>query len=88
MLIKDQWRLLQATIFRSVYERYGHILHDEGAFLIEGRVEQTIKKGFAFLVHRIESLQDVLFEARVPVPRVASSPGAFLRSGRRSRKAS
>jgi len=40
MLIKDQWRLLQATIFRSVYERYGHILHDEGAFLIEGRVEQ------------------------------------------------
>jgi error-prone DNA polymerase len=87
LLIEDEWGLLQATIFRSVYERYGDILHHEGAFLVEGRVEQTIEKGFAFLVHRIESLRDVLFEARMPVPRVASSPGAFLRAGRRSRKA-
>jgi error-prone DNA polymerase len=87
LLLEDEWGLLQATIFRSVYERCGDILHHEGAFLIEGRVEQTIEKGFAFLVHRIESLRDILFEARVPVPRVASSPGAFLRAGRRSRKA-
>ena len=87
LLIEDEWGLLQATIFRSVYERCGDILHHEGAFLIEGRVEQTIEKGFAFLVHRIESLRDVLLEARVPVPRVASAPGAFLRAGRRSRKA-
>jgi error-prone DNA polymerase len=87
LLLEDEWGLLQATIFRSVYERCGDILHHEGAFLIEGRVEQTIEKGFAFLVHRIESLRDILLEARVPVPRVASSPGAFLRAGRRSRKA-
>ena len=87
LLIEDEWGLLQATIFRSVYERCGDILHHEGAFLIEGRVEQTIEKGFAFLVHRIESLRDILLDARVPVPRVASSPGAFLRAGRRSRKA-
>jgi error-prone DNA polymerase len=87
LLVEDEWGLLQATIFRSVYERYGHVLHDEGAFLLEGRVEQTIKKGFAFLVHRIKSLQEVLIDARVPVPRVASAPGAFLRAGRRSRKA-
>jgi error-prone DNA polymerase len=87
LLIEDQWGLLQATIFRSVYERYGHVLHDEGAFLVEGRVEQTIKKGFAFLVHRVRSLQDMLNDARVPVPQVASAPGAFLRAGRRSRKA-
>ena len=87
LLIEDQWGLLQATIFRSVYERYGHVLHDEGAFLVEGRVEQTIKKGFAFLVHRVRSLQDMLLDARVPVPRVVSSPGAFLRAGRRVRKA-
>jgi hypothetical protein len=78
---------LQATIFRSVYERYGHVLHDEGAFFLEGRVEQTIKKGFAFLVHRVRSLQEVLIDARMPVPRAASAPGAFLRAGRRSRKA-
>ena len=88
LLIEDEWGLLQATIFRSVYERCGDILHHEGAFLVEGRVEQTIEKGFAFLVHQIESLQDVLAGARVPVPRVASAPGAFLRAGRRSRKAS
>jgi len=87
LLIEDEWGLLQATIFRSVYERYGHVLHDEGAFLIEGRVEQTIKKGFAFLVHRVRSLQEMLLDVRVPVPRVASAPGAFLRAGRRSRKA-
>ena len=87
LLIEDEWGLLQTTIFRSVYERCGDILHHEGAFLVEGRVEQTLEKGFAFLVHRIESLRDILFEARVPVPRVASSPGAFLRARRRSRKA-
>jgi DNA polymerase III alpha subunit len=87
LLIEDEWGLLQTTIFRSVYERCGDILHHEGAFLVEGRVEQTLEKGFAFLVHRIESLRDVLFEARVPVPRVASSPGAFLRAGRKSQKA-
>jgi error-prone DNA polymerase len=86
LLIEDEWGLLQATIFRSVYERCGDILHHEGAFLIEGRVEQTIEKGFAFLVHQIESLRDILFDTRVPVPRVVSSPGAFLRAGRRVRK--
>jgi error-prone DNA polymerase len=87
LLIEDEWGLLQTTIFRSVYERCGDILHHEGAFLVEGRVEQTIEKGFAFLVYHIESLRDVLFEVRVPVPRVVSSPGAFLRAGRKSRKA-
>ncbi|MGH3147317.1 MAG: hypothetical protein ACRDTR_16080, partial [Rubrobacter sp.] len=87
LLVEDEWGLLQATIFRSVYERHGHVLHREGAFLLDGRVEQTIEKGFAFLVHRIGSLQDALYDVRVPVPRVASAPGAFLRAGRRSRKA-
>ena len=87
LLIEDERGLLQATIFRSVYERYGHVMHAEGAFLVEGRVEQTIRKGFAFLVHHVEGLQDMLLDARVPVPRVASAPGAFLRAGRRNRKA-
>ncbi|HET7272200.1 MAG TPA: DNA polymerase III subunit alpha [Rubrobacter sp.] len=85
LVVEDEWGMLQATIFRPVYERYGDLLHHEGAFLVEGRVEQTIERGFSFLVHRIQSLRDVLFETRVP--RVASSPGAFLRAGRRSRKA-
>nr|MDP9486973.1 hypothetical protein [Actinomycetota bacterium] len=87
LLVEDEWGLLQATIFRSVYERQGHVLHREGAFLLEGKVEQTLEKGFAFLVDRIGSLREALSEARMTVPRVASSPGAFLRAGRRSRKA-
>ena len=44
MLLEDEWGLLQTTILRSVYERYGDILHHEGAFLLEGGVEQTIEK--------------------------------------------
>jgi error-prone DNA polymerase len=86
LLVEDEWGLLQATIFRSVYERCGDLLHQEGAFLLEGRVEQTIEKGFAFLVHRIGNLRNVL-DTRVPVPRVTSAPGAFLRAGRRGRRA-
>jgi DNA polymerase III alpha subunit len=60
LLIEDEWGLLQATIFRSVYERCGDILHREGAFLLDGRVEQTAAKGFAFLVRGIGSLQKVV----------------------------
>jgi len=63
------------------------LLHREGAFLLEGRVEQTAARGFAFLVHRAESLQEALAAAGVPTPRVRPSPGAFLRAGRRGRKA-
>ena len=86
LLIEDEWGLLQATIFRSVYERRGHILHSEGAFLLEGRVEMTAARGFAFLIDRIRSLRDALSGARVPAPKAASASGAFLRAGRRGRK--
>jgi len=56
LLIEDESGLLQATIFRPVYERYGDLLHHRGAFLLEGRVEQALDKGFSFLVRRIEDL--------------------------------
>jgi error-prone DNA polymerase len=87
LLIEDESGLLQATLFRSAYQRCGEVLHREGAFLLEGRVEQTVARGFAFLVDRAGSLQEVLAGATVPTPRVTSSPGAFLRAGRRGRKA-
>ena len=87
LLVEDEWGLLQATIFRPVYERYGELLHHEGAFLLEGVVEQDADRGFSFLVRRIESLREVLADARVSVPKAASSSGAFLRTGRRSRRA-
>lgn len=87
LLIEDEWGLLQATIFERVYAHYGHLLHREGAFLLEGVVEQDIRRGFSFLVHRIESLQKILAGSGVPAPRAAPSSGAFLRAGRRSRRA-
>ncbi|MCA1739107.1 MAG: DNA polymerase III subunit alpha [Actinobacteria bacterium] len=86
LLVEDEWGLLQATIFRPVYERYGELLHHEGSFLLEGVVEQDVDRGFSFLVRRIESLRAVLADARVPAPKATSSSGAFLRAGGRSRR--
>jgi error-prone DNA polymerase len=86
LLVEDEWGLLQATIFRGVYERYGDLLHHRGAFLLEGRVENTPEKGFSFLVKHIRDLGEVLSEARMPTPKAVSASGAFLRAGRRGRR--
>jgi error-prone DNA polymerase len=86
LMIEDERGLLQATIFERVYARSGHLLHREGAFLLDGVVEQDVRRGFSFLVHRIESLGEFLAGAEVPAPRVAPSSGAFLSAGRRSRR--
>lgn len=43
---------MQATIFQGVYERCSDLLHHRGAFLLEGRVENTPEKGFSSLVER------------------------------------
>ena len=87
LLVDDEWGLLQATIFRPVYERYGELPHHEGAFLLEGVVEQDADRGFSFLVRHIESLREVLADAKGPAPKAASSSGAFLRAGRQSQRA-
>ena len=87
LLIEDERGLLQATIFESVYARYGHLLHREGAFLLEGVVEQDSRRGFSFLVHRIKSLREALAGSVIPTPRVTPSPDTFLRAGRRGRRA-
>jgi error-prone DNA polymerase len=90
LLIEDEAGLLQATVFEGVYKRYGHVLHQRGAFLLEGKVEQDHRRGFSFLVERISDLQEVLanqVEARVPEPRAVASSGAFVRAKRRGRRA-
>jgi error-prone DNA polymerase len=84
LLIEDEWGLLQATIFRGVYEKYGDLLHHRGSFFLEGRVENTPKKGFSFLVERVRDLREVLSGAKMPTPKTASE--AFLRAGRRGRR--
>lgn len=88
LLIEDERGLLQCTIFSKTYERYGHVLHRSGAFLVEGRVEVNRRTGHSFLVERIEDLSAVISggAGRVPEPRAVPSSGAFVRAGRSSRR--
>jgi error-prone DNA polymerase len=88
LLIEDEAGLFQATIFEGVYQRDGHVLHQKGAFLLDGKVEQDKKRGFSFLVEQVRDLSGALETAgRVPEPRAASYSGAFLRAKRRGRRA-
>jgi error-prone DNA polymerase len=90
LLVEDEAGLLQATIFEGVYKRCGHVLHQRGAFLLEGKVEQDTRRGFSFLVESISDLQEALAneaEARVPEPRAVASLGAFVQAKRRGRRA-
>jgi DNA polymerase III alpha subunit len=58
LLIEDERGLLQTTIFEDVYRhRGGHLLYREAAFLLEGTVEQDERRGFSFVVERIEALR-------------------------------
>ena len=56
LLIEDEAGLFQATIFEGVYRRDGHVLHQRGAFLLDGKVEQDERRGFSFLVERVRDL--------------------------------
>ena len=87
LMIEDQYGLLQTTIFRPTYERYGHILHQKSAYLLEGRVEQDNRRGFSFLVQRIEDLGSLLLGKEVLSAPAAPASGAFVKAGRRSRRA-
>lgn len=86
-MIEDEQGLLQTTIFRPTYERYGHILHQKSAYLLEGRVEQDDRRGFSLLVQRIEDLGSLLLGKEVPSAPAVPASGAFVRAGRRSRRA-
>jgi error-prone DNA polymerase len=88
LLIEDEAGLFQATIFEGVYKRDGHVLHQKGAFLLDGKVEQDHRRGFSFLVERVRDLSGSLEAAgRVPEPQATPSSGAFLRAKRRGRRA-
>ena len=75
LVVEDETGLLQATIFSSVYGRYGHLLHSSAAFLLEGKVEQDRRRGFSFLVSRVEDLGVALVGASA-----AHSPYASRRA--------
>lgn len=56
LLTEDESGLLQSTIFERCYRRFGHVLYETGAYLLEGRVEQDERRGFSFLVERVAPL--------------------------------
>jgi error-prone DNA polymerase len=90
LLVEDEAGLLQGTIFEGIYKRCGHVLHQKGAFLLEGKVEQDRRRGFSFLVERIGDLQEALSdaaEARSSGTRAVTSSRAFVRTKRRGRRA-
>lgn len=84
LLIEDEAGLLQATIFERVYERYGHVLHESGAFLLEGRVEVDRRRDHSYLVERIHDLSEVLSGEPIPEPTAVPSSGTFVRARRGS----
>jgi hypothetical protein len=86
-LVEDEWGLLQATVFRPVYEQFGAILHHEGAFLLDRKVEQTTDNGFSFILYRVKSLRKVLTSNGAPTSKAAPSSGTFLLARRRGRRA-
>jgi len=87
LLLEDESGLLQCTIFEAVYQRYGHILHRSGAFLLEGKVEVDHRRGHSYLVERIADLLETLSGTGVPVPRTVSGSGALLRASRQDSQA-
>ncbi len=68
LVIEDEGGLLQATIFRDVYERYGHLLHQEDALILQGTAEHDPKRGFSFLVEREGGLGAALGRIRTAAP--------------------
>lgn len=97
LMIEDEDGLLQTTMFRPTYERFGHILHQKSAYLLEGRVEQDDRRGFSFLVEAVRDLAPLLSATgTAPTNTVAAAPtvpdpavpasGAFVRAGRRARR--
>jgi DNA polymerase III alpha subunit len=81
LMIEDEYGLLQTTIFWSVYERYGHVLHQKSSYLLEGRVEQDGRRGFSFLVQRVRDLAPLLAGRELPAARAVPTSGAFVRAG-------
>jgi error-prone DNA polymerase len=61
--VEDASGLLQVTFFSNVYERCGHVLYEDTAYLIEGRVERDPRRGFAFVATRISALGSALSSA-------------------------
>ncbi len=63
LLTEDASALLQSTIFERSFRESGHVLYRTNAYLLDGRVEQNPRRGFSFVVDRIEDLNKALEKA-------------------------
>ncbi|MGF1473138.1 MAG: hypothetical protein ACFB50_15550, partial [Rubrobacteraceae bacterium] len=79
LLTEDPSGLLQSTIFEHTYRRYGHVLYESAAYLLNGRVEQDRRRGFSFVVEYVEDLGSLLPGRRNG--KVASAPPAVSARG-------
>lgn len=64
LLTEDESGLLQSTVFEHCYRRFGHVLYETDAYLLEERVERDEDRGFSFLVERVAPLAGAIGRAR------------------------
>ena len=83
LLTEDESGLLQSTLFERCYRRFGHVLYETGAYLLEGRVERDERRGFSFLVERVGDLGAALRRGPGAKPR-PTKPEAPPREERRA----
>lgn len=86
LLTEDPSGLLQSTIFEETYRSYGHVLYESGVYFLHGRVEHDERRGFSFLVQKIEDLDIVLAGQNVSSAPTVSASGTLVRGGHRSRR--
>ena len=80
LLTEDESGLLQSTIFEHIYRESGHILYETTAYVLDGRVEQDSRRGFSFVVRRIQDLNTAL-EGAWAQTGVPSRPRKTRRAG-------
>ena len=72
--------LLQSTVFERLFRESGHILYETSAYLLDGRVEQDPRRGFSFVVQRIDDLNTALERAQEQTG-IPSRPKKTRRAG-------
>ena len=69
-----------ANVGERLYRESGHTLYQSSAYLLDGRVEQDPRRGFSFVVDRIEDLNGALERARSRTD-ARPRPGKARRAG-------
>lgn len=86
LLTEDPSGLLQSTIFEDTYRRWGHVLYESEAYLLHGRVEHDERRGFSFLVQKIEDLGILLAGQNVSSAPAVPASGTLVRGGRGNKR--